>query len=370
MFIYNISVMKVRSFVIGGFLAFLGYSMGLQAMESCENMDLTEIGVKSPKILSHQSPVRITKKLFGTENLVSYWYKSEYVPMPTWQDIVKLIYQGKLTSEILERYVRGRIDERIAYYRWLLSDKQFKKLSKEQIDKIPPCVRYSTSLSSYDLLDKAFVYSDGKAKRVYEQLGLKKSWKERSAEVAAHAFAPYIFVDDFCSEIVIGHIEHEIAHLFQRANSVMIKQARFSRDVIPYKLSNSHANMIIQKQGEVKVVMNSDVNAQTKDLETEADQAMAVFIPNNEILRRFCLCMIQNNQDSEHCDFGYLSKSALLEYNKKFHYRGGDGVQEMIVLGDELKGLENNMSLSKQSYERNLNKNLNREFLEKVYEEL
>lgn len=226
---------------------------------------------------------------------------------PTWQDMVHLISQEKLTSGALEAYVYSRINERIAF--WNKAYEEWYIRWKEQIDKdqlslkahkelceIPLYVIHNKKVTHEDLIDAVFMFSDVNGKKFYcETQGRPESkWQEMLDHCngkVAHGRLTALYIQDSIKSAagsatykvhfpyyVLATIEHEITHCEQAANgrALVDSTGMSAKTIILMTNKGAHEAVKAFKAKTVKQLRSSN----NVSMELEAENRSLEFHPN------------------------------------------------------------------------------------------
>lgn len=226
---------------------------------------------------------------------------------PTWQDMVHLISQGKLTSCVLQAYVYSRINARIAlwnkaYEEWSLRWK--KEIEKDQLSlkaqkelcDIPLYVIHNKKVTHEDLIDAVFMFSDVNGKKFYcEKQGRPESkWQsmlDHCNGKVAHGRLTALYIQDYLkgaagSETynvhfpyyVLATIEHEITHCEQAANGRALADitGMCAKTIILMTNKGAHEAVKSFKAKTLKQLRSSN----NVSMESEAEYKSLQFHPN------------------------------------------------------------------------------------------
>lgn len=238
-----------------------------------------------------------------------------HASLSTWQDMVNLIMQKKLTSAHLNAYVQGRIDARIDYWKniyqeWCMrwghtSDtNHMSSQAYKELCEIPLYVIHNPKITHKELLDAVFVFSDDKAKDFYcnKQGRSEDKWHEMlkyGTGRVSHGRLRAMYIQESHKQhekntvygahfpfYVLATIEHEITHCEQAANGRAL--ARISgihtRTIILMTNKGAHESLKKWKADALKQLRSSN----NFSMEAEADMQSVTFHPNVWGLREFC----------------------------------------------------------------------------------
>lgn len=303
---------SIKNLLLGAFLAFSGCFLNVHAMKRQASGD---------QDLSKKQKIEINTEINGNEIEL-------HDLLPSWQDIESALSHGTLTSKMLEAYVRGRIDIRIAYWK-----KQYELVNNGHkadvaLEEIPIYAIMYENATSYDLINNAFVYSDAEALSSYEKSGHGIQEYEEDLNGGAGFFNcvnKNIYLNDVAYTALelfayygLAALEHEITHAEQLYNGFVMKQLLLdkpSESIV--SLTNKDALKYCydsEKNNVISIVKNTDLPS----IEAEADHNMIRFCPNLYFWKEISRRVRDSLWEKSHKKDGYLSHKQCTELMKKY----------------------------------------------------
>lgn len=299
MFTYKLSI-SYKKYVLGAILGLLTGILGVAAFQTYKHAGLN-------------------------------WFKVS----PTWQYMADLAGKGQLTSQVMESYIRNRIDERIAYWKaeYAAWQKRWNKdctqdvitgQAYQELSEIPLYIILKPDVNSHDFTQKIFVYSDKEAQEFYNDV--KKQYADPTIWETQGFFditqdVKSMYIKDFLDGSVRKHfveffpydllftIEHEMTHCEQSLNGECI-ECMLAYPVREYLLmTHKQAHEAYQK---VRNDKNYKVSkSATHLLETEADMNALKFHPNVYGFYQLCQKQVDLNWPDNGSD--YLSRAQAMK---------------------------------------------------------
>lgn len=315
-----------KNFVLGAFFAFSGCFLTMHGMENDKN-------------LKRQAPedLDVSKKA-KTDFIIDESVLHDL--LPKWQDVARSASRGELTSEMLENYVRGRIDIRIAYWKKQYENLQRGDKADVALDEIPVYAIFDKNSTSYDLVHKIFVFSDAGGKEVYEASNTSSDAYSEMIKKTLGCFTgdKCIYVRDYgdCLERqayqILDTIEHEITHAEQWQNAAVISK-HYGTGV--NSLTNKDAHVYC---GEAMAREISGLNlspsvtkSTSQSMESEADLCMIKFHPNLHCFAVSCQTH-KTFLGTDYDERGYTSLEKCAELTQKYYQERpwGEGLLDFM----------------------------------------